>query len=121
MNNYRLNIGKVGENLAVKYLEAKGINVIGRNYYTRYGEIDLIAQQGDEILFIEVKTRTSNDYGYPEEAVNKKKVMHLVKAINEYVMEKQIRNFWRIDAISIELNLSSKIAKIRWFMNISEN
>lgn len=73
-------LGMQGEEKAVRYLTENGYKVIGRNYYTRYGEIDIICTKGNDLVFVEVKTRTSLKYGYPEEAITHKKIEHLRKA-----------------------------------------
>jgi putative endonuclease len=117
MEGYKIKIGKYGERLAADFLIRQGIRIIETNYYTRYGEIDLIALMGDEILFVEVKTRTSSEYGYPEQAINYFKVRHLHKAIQIYLQHKHLNNFWRLDGISVELDCLLKKAKIRWFKN----
>lgn len=66
-------LGKKGERLVEEYLKKQGCTILKRNYRTPFGEADLIAQDGDEIAFIEVKTRTSERYGTPAEAVVKAK------------------------------------------------
>lgn len=73
-------LGMQGEEKAVGFLTAKGYKVIGRNFYTRYGEIDIICTKGNDLIFVEVKTRTSLKYGYPEESITPKKIEHLKKA-----------------------------------------
>lgn len=118
MEGYRVKLGRYGENLAAEYLGRHGCRVIDRNFYTRYGEIDLIASCGDEILFCEVKTRTSSDCGYPEQAVDYYKARKLVKTIQIYLQNKRIDKFWRLDVISVEINREMKSAKIRWFKDI---
>jgi putative endonuclease len=118
MEGYKIKIGKYGEDLASDFLTRQGARIVDRNYHTRYGEIDLIAIIGDEILFVEVKTRTSQEYGYPEQAINYFKVRHLHKAIQIYLQEKRLDNFWRLDAVSVELNCENKKAKIRWFKDV---
>lgn len=119
MNNgsHNSKIGKLGEDLATKFLADNGYKIIDRNFHTRYGEIDLIAQQGDEILFVEVKTRTSNKYGYPEQAVDNSKIKHLLLAIKIYFKINNLSSFWRLDIISIELD--GVTPKIEWFKDIS--
>ena len=62
-------LGKKGEKLVEKYLKNQGCKILKKNYRTPFGEADLIAQDGDEIAFIEVKTRTSDGFGSPKEAV----------------------------------------------------
>lgn len=122
MDDYKVRIGRYGENLAAQFLVRNGAKIIDRNFYTRFGEIDLIARSGDEILFVEVKTRTSNDFGYPEDAVDWRKIRHLIKAINIYMASKGLDNmFWRLDAISVEINAISKVAKIKWFKNLTND
>lgn len=66
-------LGKKGEKLVEKYLMAKGCKILKRNYRTPFGEADLIVQDQDEIAFVEVKTRTGEEYGTPREAVGKEK------------------------------------------------
>jgi len=121
MNDYRQRLGKFGEKIAENYLQSYGYAVVGRNFKTYYGEIDLIAQKGDEILFCEVKARTSSDHGYPEEAVDRRKLSHLLSAAGSYLQWKQIDKFWRLDIISVEINKIEKKAKIKWFKNVSED
>lgn len=118
MSKYRVNLGKYGERLAAHFLERRGYQIKERNFYTAWGELDLIVQKDDEILFIEVKTRSSNKYGFPEEAVGSKKVSHLLKAIGQYLNRQKSELFWRLDAISIEVDETNKQAKIRWFKDV---
>jgi len=121
MGDYRQRLGSFGEKQAEKYLRRYGYQVIDRNFKTYYGEIDLIAIKGDEILFCEVKTRVGTDFGYPEEAVDGRKINHLLKAVDHYLQWKRWDKFWRLDIISIEINKARKTAKIKWFKNVSED
>lgn len=114
---YNSKIGRLGEDLASRFLEDNGFKIIDRNFRTRYGEIDLIASNSHEILFLEVKTRSSNLYGYPEQAVDKKKINHLLLAARLYLKIKNLSNFWRLDIISIELD--SNPPNIKWFKDIT--
>lgn len=66
-------LGKKGERLVAEYLKKQGYTLVKRNYKTPFGEADIVAQDGEELAFIEVKTRTSEDYGAPREAVGKEK------------------------------------------------
>jgi putative endonuclease len=78
---------------------------LGRNERSRYGEIDLLARAPDGMLvFVEVKTRTSRSFGYPEEAVDARKLEHLVSAAEAYLLEhpEMDEQGWRIDVIAIE-------------------
>lgn len=96
--------GKLGEDLAEKYLEQIGYKVIERNFECKQGEIDIIALDKNEIIFIEVKTRTSIKYGSPADAVNENKQKHLLKAVKYYLYSRHLENeFVRIDVIEIYL------------------
>ena len=98
-------IGKIGEDLASKYLEAAGYIIIERNFMARQGEIDIIAKDKKELVFIEVKTRTSDIYGKPVEAVNTQKQKHLLNTIKYYLYSKHLENeFVRIDVIEVYFN-----------------
>ncbi len=75
----------VGEFIARKYLERKGYAILEKNYRSRYGEIDLIAQRNNDLIFLEVKTRTSLEYGDPLEAVGKLKISRIRKSASFYM------------------------------------
>lgn len=99
-----MRFGKLGEDLACKYLENNGYKVIERNFFARQGEIDIIALDKNEIVFIEVKTRTSISYGKPVEAVDTNKQKHLIKTVEYYLYSRNLENeFIRIDVIEIYL------------------
>jgi putative endonuclease len=94
-------LGINGENLAVTFLKEKGYRIITRNYKSCIGEIDIIARDGNTIVFIEVKTRATELFGQPFEAVNRKK-QHKMKNVALLYMKKYERNFpARFDVVSI--------------------
>ncbi|MDO8669625.1 MAG: YraN family protein [Candidatus Buchananbacteria bacterium] len=115
---YNSKIGRLGEDLAGQFLENNGYKIVDKNFRTRYGEIDLIARGADEILFLEVKTRSSALYGYPEQAVDAKKISHLLGAAKIYLRIKNLNIFWRLDIISVEIAGNGEF-KIKWFKDIS--
>lgn len=95
-------IGKLGEDIATNYLKQKGYKILDRNFECRQGEIDIIAIDKKEIVFIEVKTRTSNKYGTPSEAVNKIKQKHMLQTIKYYLYIRNLSDeFIRIDVIEV--------------------
>jgi len=96
-------IGRKGEALAVEYLINKGFIILERNY--RYGrlEIDIIGQIENTIVFVEVKTRRSKRYGYPEEAVDDKKTDHILSCADHFIYQNQWNGDIRFDIISIIL------------------
>ena len=114
----RHEIGKLGENLAVKYLEKQEYKILERNFKCKQGEIDIIAIDKDEIVFIEVKTRTNKKFGVPIEAVDRTKQKHLVKAAKYYIYKRHLENdFIRIDVIEVYIcNNKCKINHIKQIM-----
>jgi putative endonuclease len=94
-------IGQWGETRAVDYLISGGCEVIGRNIRTPYGEIDIVARRHDITIFVEVKTRTSDSFGLPEESVNLRKLQHMLAAAAHYAAEHHI-DHWQLDVISVE-------------------
>ena len=100
-----IEIGKYGENLACEFLIQKGCKIVDRNYkFSRYGEIDIIALDKDELCFIEVKTRRTNTFGTPMEAITKDKLLKILSCIKNYTSKTNLKyKRTRVDAISIEL------------------
>lgn len=100
----RQSVGKMGEDIAVDHLEKQGYQILSCNYRCTFGEIDIIALDKDELVFIEVKTRTNTNYGLPYESVTKTKQQRIRKIAIHYVQEMHpsIYNF-RFDVISILL------------------
>jgi putative endonuclease len=110
MTRRRQNLGKWGEGVAADYLTAKGYMVLGRNLRTPYGEIDLIARlpgkstsERDILAFVEVKTRATALFGFPEESVNSRKQAHLLASAQHFMQEHpELDGDWRIDVIAIQ-------------------
>jgi putative endonuclease len=99
------NLGKQGEEIAVKYMLNHGYNILERNFYTRYGELDIICCDNKKaIIFVEVKARRSIKYGFPEEAVTRKKQEHLKKAALIYLNSARFFTGMRFDVITILIN-----------------
>ncbi len=94
--------GQAGEHIALRFLEEKGFLCIEKNWHSRYGEIDLIMQESDELVFIEVKMRKNNDFSYPEEIIGRSKTQKLKKTARQYIEahDKQ-EMFWRFDIVAI--------------------
>ena len=98
----RHELGREGEEYATKYLEEKGYQIIKRNFECKQGEIDIIAKDKEEYVFIEVKTRQNLHYGMPSEAVTKKKQKHIWKATNYYLYSHKLENkYIRFDVIEV--------------------
>lgn len=103
MPHKRRVFGDTAERLAETYLLQKGYTILDRQFLTRIGEIDLIAQDRDEIVFVEVKARHSDAFGYPEAAITRTKLRKLSQAVELYLrLKKLTHRTFRIDAIGIE-------------------
>lgn len=101
----RKDTGNIGEDIVAKYLEEKGYKIIERNFRCKLGEIDIIAQDKEEIVFIEVKTRKILSYGNPADSVNQPKQKHIYKASEYYLLiNNKLDDFTRIDVIEVYLN-----------------
>ena len=87
MPTTRTNLGKHAESLAAEYAETLGLKVLTRNYRRRNGEIDIIAVDGETIVFIEVRSHSSDAFGSPAESITKSKIRKLVAAAEEYIAE----------------------------------
>lgn len=98
----RQQLGQQGEQLAARYLKKLGYRVLGHNVRRAGCEIDVIAQDGAEVVFVEVKTRRSRAAGHPEESVTPQKLQHISRAAEVWLLEHGEQP-WRVDVISIEL------------------
>ena len=102
-------LGAKGEELAVRCLKSRGYRIIEQNYRTRLGEIDIIAEQGEDLVFIEVKTRSDILFGSALESVTPQKQKQLSKVALEYISKKDCHNRpARFDVVAIELQKGSK-------------
>jgi putative endonuclease len=98
----RITLGKSGENYACRELERRGYAILARRYRTRSGEIDIVARDGETLVFVEVKARRSCRYGTPLEAVTPFKRQRLVRMAAEYVLFKGVSNaLCRFDVVSV--------------------
>ena len=94
-------LGNLGETLAVEFLQKKGYTILATNWTFQKAEVDIIAQKDVILAVVEVKTRSSIDFGLPQDFVKPKKIQLLVKAINEYVITNDLEVNVRFDIIAI--------------------
>ena len=97
-------LGKLGEEMAVAFLEKAGYIILETNWTFQKAEVDIIAQKDNILVIVEVKTRSSIDFGLPQDFVKSKKIQLLVKAVNEYVIKKDFEVEVRFDIIAIHKN-----------------
>lgn len=114
-------IGQFGEDVAAKFLKKKGYKVTARNYSCQFGEIDIIACQGDTLIFVEVKTRRSALYGTPAEAVTYNKRQHIVNTAKYYLMQTEYDGNFRFDVVEIYLSAVGKAENIVHIENAITN
>ena len=105
---YHNELGKLGELLAAKYLEAEGYSIAERNWRINRLEIDLIAKKDDTLVFVEVKTRSNTEHGHPEMAVTPRKERLISAAATAYM--KHVKHEWaiRFDIISVVMDRNQK-------------
>ncbi len=118
MKKYNYKVGRLGENMAVNYLLRHKYNILDRNFYCNQGEIDIIAEKEKYIIFIEVKTRTTQKYGKPVEAVNNIKQKHIYQSAKYYLYKNnKLNRFIRFDVIEIVIkNYKTYINHIKQIM-----
>ncbi len=131
----RRKTGDKGEDVASKYLEKRGYRVLERNYWKPWGEIDIVAKNGSILSFVEVKSVSLpigedisrgtilGEGGYkmrPEENVHPAKIKRLNRAIESYLLEKQVseKQEWQIDVVCVYLDLEAKKARVQLLQNI---
>jgi len=119
MPSQKRKIGDIGEQIAVDYLKKQGYYILERNFQKPWGEIDIIVQKDKEIIFIEVKTRTSPGLAFPEENVGFNKKKKLIRTAQTYLLEKNypVETSWQIDVIAVELNLQTRKANLKHIKN----
>ena len=93
--------GTLGENAAVKLLKQKGYEILERNFRQKYGELDIIAKKDDVIAFVEVKLRSTKDYGTAAEAVTFKKQQRIIRTAKAYITQKGLDCTFRFDVIEV--------------------
>jgi len=118
MNNQE--IGKLGEQHAVDFLISQKYKIIERNYHTRHGELDIIAYTEKQIVFVEVKTRTSQKFGDLTETISKKKAKNIIASSQTYLSSLKKRNSfsWRIDLIGVKLSKNKELKDLIHIKNI---
>lgn len=108
--------GKTGENYAANHLVSLGFRIKERNYRTRLGEMDIIAEKGEKIYFCEVKTRVGDLHGKPYEAVTYRKLQHIQRVAQTYLLQNKIKNSkLSVQVISIEIFPDGSVKKLKMY------
>ena len=113
----RRKFGNASEKLAETFLQGLGYDILDRQYLTRLGELDLVARQGDEIVFVEVKARRSDTFGPPEASVTPNKIRKIALAAELYLRQKHLIDLpFRLDVVAIEYQVAPP--KITHFVGV---
>ncbi len=116
-------IGQIGEDSACKYLVRHGFNILDRNYLKKWGEIDIVAKKDGKIRFVEVKsvsrdldnvTHETGDSYRPEDNMHPLKVKRLIRAIESYLMEKNVSDEteWQLDLATVEIDKDKRLSRV---------
>ena len=106
-------VGQWGEAIAMKHLEARGYTILARNWRHGRGELDLVAQRNEAVVFVEVRTRRSDAFGAPEETITPRKQAKLIETAEAYLEAHQLAEVqWQIDAIVIELDGRNSVRRL---------
>lgn len=121
MSQDKIKLGISGESFAQDLLRKKGYQILETNYRSYFGEIDAICVQGDTIVFVEIKCRSNVLFGFPFEAVTKKKIKKIIKTGMIYLQNKKISNRpMRVDIVSIIVSANGAPVNYEILRNVSE-
>ena len=109
--------GKIGEDIATKFLEGKGYEIIKRNFANKFGEIDIIARDGVVLVFVEVKTKIGEAFGSPEEMVGKGKLNKIKRMAAIYFNGKEVP--CRVDVLAVVLGAGNEISRLAHYENVT--
>lgn len=120
MTRQRKVLGNSAEDIAVGFLEKQGLKIVARNHRNKIGEIDIIAKDGDIFVIVEVKAKTGEGRGSPEEMVDFRKQRKVKRTAEAYFLEKEVEDpDWRIDVVAVEFDLLGN-PKINWIKSAVE-
>lgn len=116
--SYKQQIGRWGESIAESYLTERGLELVVRNFRSASGEIDLVMRTVEGVVFVEVKTRTSDTYGMPEAALTETKRAHLLAVAEDYLQSliAPVSN-WRVDVVAVRGKPGDPDVEVIWFEN----
>jgi putative endonuclease len=122
LHRYKQSLGQRGEALAAAHLQGRGYTIVARNWRCPAGEIDIVARDGDCLVFVEVRARRGQAYGTPEESITPRKQAKMVEVAQTYMqMEGQEDAAWRIDVVAIEIGSRGETARLNHICNAVES
>lgn len=117
MRNWRGRLESKGEILAREFLERQGYQILASNYRCPWGEIDLIAQDGADLVFVEVRLRRTKGFGTVEESLTAAKGQRLIRSAQYFLQERELKQSWRIDLVAIEAYGDHRVREVRLLKN----
>jgi putative endonuclease len=112
-------LGAFGEQVAAHRLKKKGYRILDKNWRCSIGEIDLIAVHEGSVVFVEVKTRTSEFFGSPEEAITHKKRTRILGSAQQYLTYKKLNDMnWRVDMVAVVCDRNGKVSRFDHYEHI---
>ena len=112
MKGARKRLGNVGEEIAARELTRRGYAVRERNWRCPEGELDMVAVQGETLVFVEVRTRRGDRFGTPEESITSAKRAHLIAAAQSYLQANSLQDRdWRIDVVAVEMSAQGQLLR----------
>lgn len=116
MKIYNRQTGRLAEDFAARVLKDKGYLILERNFHNRFGEIDIIAKEGDVLVFVEVKAKKGMDFGTPEEMITAYKLQKIRRMAEVYMSGKSLS--CRIDVVAIVLSSDDKLLRLNHYENV---
>jgi len=121
MKGARKRLGEAGEAIAARELTRRGYAVRDRNWRCAEGELDIIAEQGDALVFVEVRTRRGSRFGTPEDSITRAKRVHLIAAAQAYLQAHSMEDRdWRIDVVAVEMTARGELVRVDVIENAIE-
>ena len=118
----RIRLGAAGERAARGHLESRGYSILETNFRCPYGEVDIIAQEGDCLVFLEVRTRSGSNFGLPEESITPDKERKLIATAETYMQSRSdLPEQWRIDVVAVDVDGRGRITRIELMENAVPN
>ncbi len=118
MPTYRTRLGNLGEKLAAEHLKGLGFLILDTNFRCREGEIDIMARQGDTLVFVEVRTRRGSAFGTPQESLTPAKGRKIIITAQIYLQtHEDLPADWRIDVVAVEMDKGGKLLRLELIEN----
>ncbi len=120
MTHRRRALGSRGEQIAAAHLRRAGYDILATNWRCPVGELDIVAQDGEVLALVEVRTRRGRAFGSPEESITPAKQVKLVDVAQAYVAEHDWRGDWRIDVVAVEMTERGELVRVEIIENAVE-